>query len=124
MLGEEIGKGAHGQVYKAIDTRDGSMVAVKEIALRRLDDKARRALRLEIQLLTELGAPASVHRRRGGGAHAYVYVVLELAENGSLASLVKPTKFGVRAEPLARVRPANTAGPSSICTRRRPCTGT
>ena len=65
VLGEEIGKGAHGQVYKAIDTRDGSMVAVKEIALRRLDDKARRALRLEIQLLTELGAHDR-HRARGG----------------------------------------------------------
>ena len=104
MLGEEIGKGAHGQVYKAIDTRDGSMVAVKEIALRRLDDKARRALRLEIQLLTELGAHENVIALRGVVEHdAYVYVVLELAENGSLASLVKPTKFGVCAEPLARV---------------------
>ena len=104
VLGEEIGKGAHGQVYKAIDTRDGSMVAVKEIALRRLDDKARRALRLEIQLLTELGAHENVIALRGVVEHdAYVYVVLELAENGSLASLVKPTKFGVCAEPLARV---------------------
>ena len=104
VLGEEIGKGAHGQVYKAIDTRDGSMVAVKEIALRRLDDKARRALRLEIELLTELGAHENVIALRGVVEHdAYVYVVLELAENGSLASLVKPAKFGVCAEPLARV---------------------
>ena len=104
VLGEEIGKGAHGQVYKAIDTTDGSMVAVKEIALRRLDDRSRRALRLEIDLLTELGAHENVVELRGVVEHDdYVYVVLELAENGSLASLVKPTKFGPCSEALARV---------------------
>ena len=104
VLGEEIGKGANGQVYKAIDTTDGSMVAIKEIALRRLDDRSRRALRLEIDLLTELGAHENVVELRGVVEHdEYVYVVLELAENGSLASLVKPTKFGPCSERLARV---------------------
>jgi serine/threonine protein kinase len=104
VLGEEIGKGAHGQVYKAIDTTDGSMVAVKEIALKRLDDRAREALRLEIDLLTELGAHENVIALKGVVEHdEYVYVVLELAENGSLASLVKPNKFGCLSERLAKV---------------------
>ena len=104
VLGEEIGKGAHGQVYKAIDTTDGSMVAVKEIALKRLDDRARQALRLEIDLLTELGAHENVIKLKSVVEHdEYVYVVLELAENGSLASLVKPNKFGCLSERLAKV---------------------
>ena len=104
VLGEEIGKGAHGQVYKAIDTTDGSMVAVKEIALKRLDDRAREALRLEIDLLTELGAHENVIALKSVVEHdEYVYVVLELAENGSLASLVKPNKFGCLSERLAKV---------------------
>jgi serine/threonine protein kinase len=91
-------------VYKAIDTTDGSMVAVKEIALKRLDDRAREALRLEIDLLTELGAHENVIALKGVVEHdEYVYVVLELAENGSLASLVKPNKFGCLSERLAKV---------------------
>jgi serine/threonine protein kinase len=104
VLGEEIGKGAHGQVYKAIDKTNGSIVAVKEIALGRLDDAARVALQLEIDLLTELGAHENVVSLRGVlRRDDYVYVVLELAENGSLASLIKPNKFGPLSETLTKV---------------------
>ena len=51
VLGEEIGKGAHGVVYKAISVLTGAVVAVKEISVRGLDETASTALTLEIELL-------------------------------------------------------------------------
>lgn len=33
MLGDEIGKGAHGRVYKALDLENGDFVAIKQVSL-------------------------------------------------------------------------------------------
>ena len=33
LLGEELGKGAHGKVYKALDLQGGEFVAIKEVSL-------------------------------------------------------------------------------------------
>ena len=51
ILGDEIGKGAYGQVYKAIDKRDGRVVAVKEIPLAGIDEASLAGVHLEIDLL-------------------------------------------------------------------------
>ena len=91
------------------------MVAVKEIALRRLlHDKAQKRLRPTTPPVLHAGAQTSLVRLRWWSTTRTCNVVLELAENGSLASLVKPTKFGVRRAAGARVRPANTAGSRAV----------
>lgn len=36
LLGEELGKGAHGKVYKGLDQETGMFVAVKEISLEKI----------------------------------------------------------------------------------------
>lgn len=33
MLGDEIGKGAYGRVYKGLDRENGDFVAIKQISL-------------------------------------------------------------------------------------------
>ena len=103
LLGEAIGKGAHGQVYRAIDQRDGTVVAIKEIPLRGLDAAALRAITVETDLLSSLSHPNVVAYLGTVETPSYRYIVLELAENGSLAGIVKPTRFGPCPEPLAAV---------------------
>ena len=103
LLGEAIGKGAHGQVYRAIDQRDGTVVAIKEIPLRGLDAAALRAITVETDLLSSLSHPNVVAYLGTVETKSYRYIVLELAENGSLAGIVKPTRFGPCPEPLAAV---------------------
>lgn len=103
VLGEEIGKGAHGVVYKAICVNTGAVVAVKEIGLRKLDSESSKALKLEIDLLTKLRHENVVELIGVVEHHDYVYVILEFIENGSLSSLIKPGKFGKLTENLAKV---------------------
>lgn len=35
-LGEELGRGAYGQVYRGLDTRTGQHVAIKQLSLERI----------------------------------------------------------------------------------------
>ena len=115
VLGEEIGKGAHGVVYKAISVLTGAVVAVKEISVRGLDETASTALTLEIELLKSL-QHENVVRLIGVVKHAaYVYVILEFIENGSLSSLIKPQKFGVMSEQLAKVYVKQVLAGLSFC---------
>ena len=103
LLGEEIGKGAAGQVYKAIDRRTGAVVAIKEIPSRGLDAAARAAIAGEIELLSDLRHPNVVRYLGTVASAGFEYIVLELAENGSLAANLKPGRFGPCPESLAAV---------------------
>ena len=101
ILGDEIGKGAHGQVYRAIDKRDGRVVAVKEIPLRATSASDVDAIESECALLRSL-SHRNVTRFLGTvRAPEHLYILLELAENGSLAGVIKPSRFGPTPEPLA-----------------------
>ena len=101
ILGDEIGKGAHGQVYRAIDKRDGRVVAVKEIPLRATSAYDVDAIESECALLRSL-SHRNVTRFLGTvRAPEHLYILLELAENGSLAGVIKPSRFGPTPEPLA-----------------------
>ena len=39
MLGDEIGRGAHGRVYKALNLENGQFVAVKQVSLENIKDE-------------------------------------------------------------------------------------
>ncbi|KAD5317140.1 hypothetical protein E3N88_17086 [Mikania micrantha] len=71
MLGDEIGKGAYGRVYKGLDLENGDFVAIKQVSLENIAQE---------DLISSW------------------YV-----ENGSLANIIKPNKFGPFPESLVAV---------------------
>ncbi|KAL0386303.1 UNVERIFIED_CONTAM: MAP3K epsilon protein kinase [Sesamum radiatum] len=71
MLGDEIGKGAYGRVYKGLDLENGDFVAIKQVSLENIAQE-------------DLN-------------------IIWYVENGSLANIVKPNKFGPFPESLVAV---------------------
>lgn len=91
------------QVYKAIDKRDGRVVAVKEIPLEGMDESNTNAIKLEIELLSSLRHANIVSYLGSVKSNGYLYILLEYAENGSLAGVIKSNRFGPIPETLAAV---------------------
>ena len=54
MIGEELGRGAYGQVWKAIDSTTGSSVAIKQISLNGTSQDNLQSVMGEIELLKTL----------------------------------------------------------------------
>ncbi|KAH9706997.1 MAP3K epsilon protein kinase 1 [Citrus sinensis] len=73
MLGDEIGKGAYGRVYKGLDLENGDFVAIKQVSLENI---AQEDLNI---------------------------IMVWYVENGSLANIIKPNKFGPFPESLVAV---------------------
>ena len=53
-LGEELGRGAYGRVYRGLDARTGEQVAIKQISLARIPTGALASLVTEVELLKAL----------------------------------------------------------------------
>jgi serine/threonine protein kinase len=103
ILGELIGAGATSKVFKAIDTRTGGVCAIKEIILDGTRADEREHITSEIALLSSLEHANIV---KYGGVIVRddaVYVLLEYAENGSLARVIAPARFGAFPESLCVV---------------------
>jgi hypothetical protein len=100
-LGEELGRGAHGRVFRGLDTRTGEQVAVKQIALDRIPPGRLAAVEGEVDLLAALSHENVVRYVGSLRTRAHLYIVTELAEAGSLAAAVRPTRFGPFSEALA-----------------------
>ena len=65
---EELGSGAQATVYKGQNKKTGGKVAIKVLESQELeDDELFDALRMEIGLLRQVGAPARPPRPRTGG---------------------------------------------------------
>ncbi|HKY68967.1 MAG TPA: protein kinase, partial [Acidimicrobiales bacterium] len=84
LVGELLGRGGMAEVFRAIDlAADQDVVAVK--LLRSVERGSDRRLAAEAEVLARLDHPGMV-RLRGSGTHAGVpYLVLDLADGGSLA---------------------------------------
>lgn len=84
LVGELLGRGGMAEVFRAIDlAADQDVVAVK--LLRSVERGSDRRFAAEAQVLAGLDHPGMV-RLRGSGTHAGVpYLVLDLADGGSLA---------------------------------------
>jgi serine/threonine protein kinase len=98
-LGQVIGKGAAGTVYKAINTQTGEFVAIKQIPAsnsKEIDNIAD-----EISLLQSLKHPNIVKYIATIKTPAHLNIITEYVENGSLSSLLK--KFGRFPESLVQV---------------------
>ncbi|OCH90450.1 kinase-like protein [Obba rivulosa] len=101
QLGDSLGKGAFGQVYRALNWVTGETVAIKEIQLSNIPKSEIGQIMSEIDLLKNLNHPNIVKYKGFEKTREYLYIILEFCENGSLHSICK--KFGKFPETLVAV---------------------
>lgn len=102
-LGEELGRGAYGQVYRGMDTRTGQHVAIKQISLERIPADSLQSIMNEVELLKGLNHKNIVKYLGSFRTKTHLYIILEFMENGALSSIIKQNKFGPFPEALVAV---------------------
>ncbi|KAI5067191.1 hypothetical protein GOP47_0017719 [Adiantum capillus-veneris] len=103
LLGDEIGKGAYGRVYKGLDLENGDFVAIKQVSLENIFPEDLASIMQEIDLLKNLNHKNIVKYLDSFKTKSHLHIILEYVENGSLASIIKPNKFGAFPESLVAV---------------------
>lgn len=101
QLGDCLGKGAFGQVYRALNWATGETVAIKEIQLSNIPKGEIGEIMSEIDLLKNLDHPNIVKYKGFKKEREYLYIILEFCENGSLHNICK--RFGKFPENLVAV---------------------
>eukprot|EP00798_Chlamydomonas_sp_ICE-L_P022122 gene22122-29182_t len=100
-IGEELGRGAYGQVYKGMDLKSGEPVAIKQIALGGVANGNLQSVMGEIDLLKTLNHSNIVKYQGSFKSRTHLYIILEYMENGSLANVIRPNKYGTFDEAVA-----------------------
>ncbi|QRV88801.1 cytokinesis protein sepH [Ceratobasidium sp. AG-Ba] len=88
-LGDCIGKGQFGSVYRALNLNTGQVVAVKQLALDGLKPEEVKNLKKEVDLLKSLSHPGIVKYEGMAQDEDHLSIVLEYVENGSLGQTLK-----------------------------------
>lgn len=101
QLGDLLGRGASGQVYRALNFLTGETVAIKSISLHSLAPSSLPDIMSEIDLLKNLNHPNIVKYKGFARDKESLFIVLEYCENGSLQTILK--KFGKFPESLVAV---------------------
>ncbi|KAH9470133.1 hypothetical protein Pst134EA_007399 [Puccinia striiformis f. sp. tritici] len=101
QLGEVLGRGAFGCVFRALNWCTGETVAVKQVGLSNIPRSELPEIMSEIDLLKNLDHPNIVQYRGFVKTSDYLYIILEYCENGSLHTICK--KFGKFPESLVAV---------------------
>ncbi|EKG21879.1 hypothetical protein MPH_00799 [Macrophomina phaseolina MS6] len=101
QLGDCLGKGAFGSVYRALNWGTGETVAIKQVKLADLPKNELRVIMLEIDLLKNLNHPNIVKYHGFVKDTQSLYIILEYCENGSLHSICK--NFGKFPENLVAI---------------------
>ncbi|KAL6579374.1 MAP3K epsilon protein kinase 1 [Orobanche minor] len=96
MLGDEIGKGAYGRVYKGLDLENGDFVAIKQVSLENIAQE-------DLNTIMNLNHKNIVKYLGSLKTKSHLHIILEYVENGSLANIIKPNKFGPFPESLVSV---------------------
>ncbi|KAJ3293316.1 hypothetical protein HK104_004582 [Borealophlyctis nickersoniae] len=99
QLGNCIGRGQFGAVYKALNMETGRVVAMKRIPLADQGKEGIADLMTEVDLLKSLSHPNIVKYEGFIQNENYLHIILEFVEGGSLLSLMKT--FGTLPEKLA-----------------------
>ncbi|KAJ6610201.1 hypothetical protein B0H10DRAFT_2225214 [Mycena sp. CBHHK59/15] len=89
QLGNCIGRGQFGSVYRALNLNTGQMVAVKRIRLEGLKEDEVTTLMREVDLVKSLSHPSIVKYEGMARDQDTLSIVLEYAENGSLGQTLK-----------------------------------
>lgn len=98
QLGECIGRGQFGSVYRALNIHTGSVVAVKRIRLTGKSEEEVHQLQKEVDMLKRLAHPSVVKYEGLVRSDHYINIVMEYVENGSLHNTL--TAFGILPEAL------------------------
>lgn len=101
QLGDMIGRGASGTVYRALNFLTGETVAIKSISLLTLSPSVLPDIMSEIDLLKNLNHPNIVKYKGFVRDKESLHIILEYCENGSLQTILK--KFGKFPESLVAV---------------------
>ncbi len=89
-LGEELGRGGMGVVYKAVRDFDGYPVAVKVMLARiAVEEHARKMFLREVDIASRLEHPGVVKVIGNGSVGSAFYSVMELCTGGSLSDLAR-----------------------------------
>ncbi|OQO05249.1 hypothetical protein B0A48_09016 [Cryoendolithus antarcticus] len=89
QLGDCLGRGAFGSVYRALNWSTGETVAVKQIRLTDLPKSELNVIMQEIDLLKNLHHANIVKYQGFVKTAENLYIILEYCENGSLHSICK-----------------------------------
>lgn len=92
QLGDMIGRGASGMVYRALNFSTGETVAIKSISLLSLEQSLLPDIMSEIHLLKNLNHPNIVKYKGFVQDKENLFIILEYCENGSLQTVLK--KYG------------------------------
>ncbi|KAL8254206.1 hypothetical protein R6Q59_032427 [Mikania micrantha] len=103
MLGDEIGRGSYGPVYKGLDVEKGDFVAIKQVSLENIAPEDLDAIMQKIDLHKNLDHRNIVKYLGSFKTKTHLHIILEYVENGSLAKIIKPDKFGPFPESLAAI---------------------
>ncbi|KAI8320484.1 kinase-like protein, partial [Martensiomyces pterosporus] len=98
QLGNCIGRGQFGSVYRALDLETGQMVAVKQIPLDGQNADDMDDVMNEVELLKSLSSPRIVRYHGFVKTPSHLNLVMEYVENGSLSATLK--SFGSFPEKL------------------------
>ncbi|WVR05780.1 hypothetical protein IAU60_002805 [Kwoniella sp. DSM 27419] len=98
QLGNCIGRGQFGSVYRSLNLSTGQMVAIKRIKLHGMREDEVTDVMREVELLRRLAHPSIVKYEGMSRDEEYLNIVLEFVENGSLGQTLKA--FGVFNERL------------------------
>ncbi|MCO5555692.1 hypothetical protein L7F22_009237 [Adiantum nelumboides] len=101
QLGDSLGKGAFGSVYRGLNWMSGETVAVKQVRLGNMPQGELREIMAEIDLLKNLKHPNIVKYKGSEKTREYLFIILEYCENGSLQHICK--RFGKFPEGLVGV---------------------
>ncbi|KAF1926106.1 uncharacterized protein M421DRAFT_68369 [Didymella exigua CBS 183.55] len=89
QLGDCLGKGAFGSVYRALNWGTGETVAIKQVRLENLGAADLKNMEMEIDLLKNLNHSNIVKYQGFVRSSDSLYIILEYCENGSLHSICK-----------------------------------
>ena len=89
LLQSKIGEGSYGSVYRALDVRDDSLVAIKVLPFDGRDNsRASLKLRKEIKILRRCESPYIVGYRGAFQKGSSVWIVMDFCAGGSLSDVM------------------------------------
>ncbi|KAM9976606.1 hypothetical protein ACTFIR_010448 [Dictyostelium discoideum] len=97
-LGEKIGRGAFGQVFKGLNGKTGEFAAIKQIDSNKIDESSLQSVKGEVEILHKLRHNNIVKVLGVVEVQAQLNFILEYVENGSLRDVIE--KFGPLSEEL------------------------